>query len=54
VKRPAARKLAPEVAKHFERILDHLLTHEVETAASRVRDIIAAIAVLATSPAGSG
>ncbi len=43
-------ELAPEVADDFDRILDHLLSHEVEDAASRVHDITAAIAVLERNP----
>lgn len=43
-------ELAPEVADDFGRILDHLLTHEVKDTASRVHDIIAAIAVLERNP----
>jgi plasmid stabilization system protein ParE len=43
-------ELAPEVGDDFGRIPDHLLTHEVEDAASRTNDIIAAIAVLVRNP----
>jgi len=43
-------ELAPEVADDFDRILDHLNTHQAEDAASRVHDIIAAISVLERNP----
>jgi plasmid stabilization system protein ParE len=43
-------EFAPEVAGDFDRILDHLATHEVEHAASRSAAIIAAFDVLETSP----
>lgn len=43
-------ELAPEVGDDFERILDHLMTHEVEDAASRVGDIITAISALERNP----
>jgi toxin ParE1/3/4 len=43
-------ELAPEVADDFDRILDHLLSHEVGDAPSRLRDVISAIDVLEKSP----
>lgn len=43
-------ELAPEVAEDFDRILDHLAKYEVDDAASRVHDIIAAISVLERNP----
>ena len=43
-------ELAPESTDDFDRILDHLLAHEVEDAASRIRDIISAIDVLEQNP----
>lgn len=43
-------ELAPEVGDDFERILDHLMTHEVEDATSRVGDIITAISALERNP----
>jgi toxin ParE1/3/4 len=43
-------ELAPEVADDFDRILDHLATHRVGDAPSRVRDIIAAISILERNP----
>ena len=43
-------ELAPELTGDFDRILDHLLAHEVEDAASRVRDVITAIDVLGRNP----
>lgn len=42
-------ELAPEVGGDL-RILDHLEPHEVAHAAERLREIIAAIAVLETNP----
>jgi toxin ParE1/3/4 len=42
--------LAPEVAEDFDRILDHLASHEVENARQRVGEIIAAVEVLAQNP----
>jgi plasmid stabilization system protein ParE len=43
-------ELAPEVADDFERILDHLVQHGVQDAASRIQDIIAAIDTLERNP----
>jgi len=43
-------ELAPEVLGDFDRILAHLAEHEVEDAASRIDDIIAAIGVLERNP----
>jgi plasmid stabilization system protein ParE len=43
-------ELAPEVTDDLERIVDHLLTHEVAGAASRTWDIIRAIDVLEQNP----
>ena len=43
-------ELAPGITDDFDRILEHLLTHEVAGAASRVHDIIRAIDVLERSP----
>ena len=43
-------ELAPEVAADFERILDHLLAHGVDTASARIREIVDAIDVLQTNP----
>lgn len=43
-------ELAPEVGDDFELILDHLVTHEVEDAASRVGDIVTAISALERNP----
>ena len=43
-------ELAPELTEDFDRILDHLIAHKVEDAASRVRDIIRAIDVLEQNP----
>ena len=43
-------ELAPELTDDFDRILDHLLAHEVEDATSRLRDVISAIDVLEQNP----
>ena len=43
-------ELAPEVGDDLERILAHLAEHEVEDAASSIRDIIQAISVLDHNP----
>ena len=43
-------ELAPEVADDIERILEHLLKHEVADAASRIEDIVRAIDVLERNP----
>ena len=43
-------ELAPEVADDLDRILDHLLKHEVADSASRIHDIIRAIDVLESNP----
>lgn len=43
-------ELAPEVGEDIERILAHLAEHEVEDAASRIREIIEAISVLEHNP----
>ena len=43
-------ELAPEVADDFDRILQHLLEHEVADARSRIEDIIRAIDVLERNP----
>ena len=43
-------ELAPEVAEDFDRILDHLLKHEVADAASRIEDMVRAIDVLERNP----
>ena len=43
-------ELAAEVADDIERILEHLLKHEVADAASRIEDIIRAIDVLERNP----
>ena len=46
----ATIELAPEVADDFDRILDHLLQHEVPGAENRIHAIIQAISVLETNP----
>lgn len=43
-------ELAPEVAEDFERILDHLATHQVERPESRIHEIIEALDVLEHNP----
>lgn len=43
-------ELAPEVGEDFDRILNYLWQHEVTNPTARIREIIAAIDVLATSP----
>lgn len=43
-------QLAPEVGDDLDRILEHLLQHEVAEAVSRVADIIGAIDVLERNP----
>lgn len=43
-------ELAPEIREDFDRIIDHLLAHEVDNPVSRIEVIIAALDVLASSP----
>lgn len=43
-------ELAPEVAEDFDRILDHLASHEVEDPGQRICEIIAALDVLEQNP----
>ncbi len=43
-------EFAPEVADDFDRILDHLLEHEVAGARSRIEDIVRAIDALERNP----
>jgi toxin ParE1/3/4 len=43
-------ELAPEVRDDLDRILDHLLEHEMADAPARIGDIIKAIDVLERSP----
>ena len=43
-------ELAPGVGADFDRILDHLVAHEVDDAAGPIQDIICAIDVLERSP----
>lgn len=43
-------ELAPEVADDINRILEHLLEHELADARSRIEDIIRAIDVLERNP----
>jgi plasmid stabilization system protein ParE len=46
----SAIELAEEVGEDFERILDHLATHQVEHPEQRIRDIIQALDVLEHNP----
>lgn len=43
-------ELAPGVGDDFERILDHLVSHQAAHVAPRLREIVAAINVLETNP----
>ena len=43
-------ELAPAVGDDFDRILEHLLSHQVAQAASRIEDIIRAIDLLERNP----
>ncbi len=43
-------ELAPEVGDDFERILEHLVQHAVQDAASRIQDIVSAIDTLERNP----
>lgn len=43
-------ELAPEIIDDLERILDHLVQHDVENAVARVQGIIRAIDVLEHNP----
>jgi len=43
-------ELAPEVAKDFDRILEHLARHESGSPAARIGEIIQAISVLEQNP----
>ena len=43
-------ELAPAVGDDFDRILEHLLSHQVAQAPSRIEDIIRAIDVLERNP----
>jgi toxin ParE1/3/4 len=43
-------EFAPEVAGDFERVLDHLVQHRVDDAASRIQDIVSAIDTLERNP----
>jgi toxin ParE1/3/4 len=43
-------ELAPEVGDDLDRIVDHLLQHQVADASSRIADIIGAIDVLEHNP----
>ncbi len=46
----AGIELAVEVEEDFERILEHLLAHEVTDAAARMREVIRAIDILEQNP----
>ncbi len=43
-------ELAPEIARDFDRILDHLVEYQVENSASRIQGIIEALNVLEHNP----
>lgn len=43
-------ELAPEVAEDFDRILDYLASHEVESSGQRIDEIIAALEILVQNP----
>lgn len=43
-------ELAPEIVEDFDRIVQHLLEHEVRDASSRIERIIRAIDVLESNP----
>jgi toxin ParE1/3/4 len=43
-------EIAAEVREDFDRIFDHLAQYDLDHAAARIREIIAAIQVLETSP----
>ena len=43
-------ELAPGISDDFERILDHLASHDVENTAARIGEIIQAVNVLETNP----
>jgi len=43
-------ELAPALGDDFDRILDHLLSHQVAQAPSRIEDVIKAIDVLERNP----
>ena len=43
-------ELAPEIAEDFERILEHLATHEVSDARRRLEEILAALDILGQNP----
>ncbi len=43
-------ELAPEVVEDFDRILDHLVTHQVENPGQRISEIIGALDVLEENP----
>ena len=43
-------ELSPDIQGDFDRIIDHLLEHEVDDAPGRVREIVKALDVLAENP----
>jgi plasmid stabilization system protein ParE len=43
-------EFAPEVVDDFDRIVDHLVQHDVDDVASRIGDIVAAIDILGRNP----
>lgn len=43
-------ELAPQITEDFERILDHLITYEVQALESRIGEIIEALGILERHP----
>ena len=43
-------EFAPEVVEDFDRIVDHLVGHQVDDAQARIQDIVSAVDVLERSP----
>jgi len=46
----ATIELAPEVGDDFDRIIDHLLEHEVTEATDRIGEIVGALSILEGNP----
>ena len=43
-------EFAPEVVEDFDRIVDHLVGHQVDDVQARIQDIVSAVDVLERSP----
>lgn len=43
-------ELAPDIGDDFDRILQHLVDHDISSAAGRIQDILRAIDVLESNP----